>query len=312
MPGGAPQPVHRTGDFAMNTNVAGVYITGLFGKSGLLVPTTKELLGSRINGYIFWSVHVQPDGSLNYNDSPLAQGGRTHPDVGQPIADLIAAARKAKLVNSVWFSIGAGGVSDFQNIQAILKAGGKAADDLYANFKAVMALGADGFDLDYEENLTDPVGLISQLSAGLHSRMGAKLTYCPYSGTSFWIDCLTATYKALKTQPVIAFNLQCYSGGGGNDPRTWTQAIKAAGSATGVTRPDRFVRPGLAVAGSASMPAMTPIQMTQQLTQWGCAGGWLWNSETVINQQAARKFAISDYATALINAQGARASAEAH
>ncbi len=296
----------------MNTNVAGVYITGLFGKSGLLVPTTKELLGSRMNDYIFWSVHVQPDGSLHYNDSPLAKDGKTIPDVAQPIADLIAAARKAKLVGSVWFSIGAGGVSDFANIQTILKTGGKAVDNLYANFQAVYDLGADGFDLDYEENLIDPVGLISQLSVDLNQRMGARLTYCPYYGTSFWIDCLNATYKALKTQPVIAFNLQCYSGGGGNDPRTWTQAIKAAGPVTGVTNPDTFVRPGMAVAGSASMPALTPLQMTQQLNHWDAPGGWIWNSQDVITRQGAMKFAISDYATALLNAQGARAAAKAH
>jgi hypothetical protein len=312
VPGCETQPEIPTGDSAMSTNVAGVYITGLFGKSGLLVPTTKELLGSRINDYIFWSVHVHPDGSLYYNDSALAQGGKTNRDIAQPIADLIAAARKARLVSTVWFSIGAGGVSDFANIQAILRSGGKAADNLYANFQAVYALGADGFDLDYEENLTDPVGLISELTIGLNQRMGARLTYCPYYGTSFWIDCLAATYKALRTQPVIGFNLQCYSGGGGNDPRTWTQAIKAAGSLTGVNNPDTFVRPGLAVAGSASMPALTPLQMTQQLNSWGSAGGWIWNSQTVINQQGATKFAISDYATALLNAQGAKASAKAH
>lgn len=296
----------------MNTNVAGVYITGLFGKSGLLVPTTKELLGSRINDYIFWSVHVHPDGSLYYNDSLLAQGGKTNPDIAQPIGDLIAAARKAKLVSTVWFSIGAGGVSDFANIQTILKAGGPVADNLYANFTALYQLGADGFDLDYEENLTDPVGLISELTIGLNQRMGARLTYCPYYDTGFWIDCLAATYKALGTQPVVAFNLQCYSGGGGNDPRTWVQAIQAAGPATGVANPARFVRPGLAVAGSASMPALTPLQMTQQLNHWGAYGGWIWNSANVLNQQSTMKFAISDYATALLNAQGIKASAKAH
>jgi hypothetical protein len=286
----------------MTTNLAGVYITGLFGTNGLLAQTQSELLASQMNDYIFWSVHVNADASLHYNDVPLASGGTLDPTTGAGIGGIISAARKAGLARNVWFSIGAGGVSDFQNIQAILSAGGALEDELYANLKALMDLGADGFDLDYEEDLSDPVSLISQFTVGLNQRLGAKLTYCPYYGTTMWIDCLTANMTALGSQPVVGFNLQCYSGGGGNDPRTWVSAITAAGASTGVSDAVSFVRPGMAVAGSPSSPALTPAQMTAQLNSWGSPGGWIWNSANVLNSQPSTGDSIADYASAMLAA----------
>lgn len=288
----------------MSTNVAGVYITGLFGKSGLLGPTKSELLASKMNDYIFWSVHVNPDASLHYNDQPLAANGTLNAAIAGPIGDIVTAAKQAGLVQSVWFSIGAGGVSDFQNIQSILKTGGTLEKTLYANFQALMGLGATGFDLDYEEDLADPSALISELTVGLFEKVGARLTYCPYYNEQMWIEALKANMTALGSQPVDAFNLQAYSGGAGNDPRDWVKAIEAAGSATGVTDPQAFVRPGLAVAGSTSSPAYTPSQMTTQLDSWNAPGGWIWNSANVLNAEPKTGDSIADYAQALLATQG--------
>ncbi|WP_300545482.1 hypothetical protein [Maricaulis sp.] len=287
----------------MSTNVAGVYITGLFGQGGLLTPTKTELLNSKMNDYIFWSVHVNADASLHYNNEPLAENGTLNAATAGPIGDIISDAKQAGLVSSVWFSIGAGGVSDFQNIQSILDKGGTLEKTLYANLKALMGLGATGFDLDYEEDLSDPSAFISRFTVGLNQKLGARVTYCPYYGPQMWIDALIANQKALGRQPVKAFNLQCYSGGGGNDPRTWVQAIRDAGRATGVSDPNGFVRPGMAVAGSVSAPALSPSQMTDQLNGWGSPGGWIWNSANVLKNQQSQGYSIPDYAGALLDAQ---------
>ncbi|WP_291842893.1 hypothetical protein [Maricaulis sp.] len=286
----------------MTTNLAGAYITGLFGKSDLLAPTQSELLASRMNDYIFWSVHVNPDGNLHYNDVPLVTNGVLDPTTGAGIGGIISAARKAGLAQNVWFSVGSGGVSDFQNIQSILNRGGANEANLFANFQVLMDLGADGFDLDYEEYLTEPAGLISRFTIELNQRMGAKLTYCPYYGVSMWIDCLKANMTELGSQPVVGFNLQCYAGGASNDPRIWVQEIHRAGSSIGVSNAQAFVRPGMAVAGSPSAPALTPSQMTAQLNTWQSPGGWIWNTANVLNSQSKTGYSITDYASAMLAA----------
>lgn len=59
--------------------------------------------------------------------------------------------------------------------------------------------------------------------------LGFGITFCPYSEyyQSFWTNSL----KALNTSnpgAVKWWNLQCYSGGSGNDPASWAKAITDA------------------------------------------------------------------------------------
>jgi len=289
----------------MTSKTAGAYITGLFDSTGYVGgPTETAMIGSAMTDYIFWSIHVQTNGDLHYNNVAICTGGSAIPAVAGPIQSFIQSARAKSAVQSVWFSIGAGGVHDFQAIEQILQSPSSPAyANLFANFKALYALGGDGFDFDYEENISDPVGTISTLGAALHEQLGARITYCPYYGPGFWIQCLQATLQKAGSQPVEAFRLQCYSGGTGNDPGTWAGALSAAGSAsTGVSDPNAFVRPGMAVSGGSSGPALSPGGMAANISTWGSSGAWIWNTEEAMKAQPSTGYAIADYASAILGA----------
>ena len=57
--------------------------------------------------------------------------------------------------------------------------------------------------------------------------MGFTITFCPYQEQDFWTKSLTELEQS-HPGAVIWWNLQCYAGGGGNDPATWAGYIKSA------------------------------------------------------------------------------------
>jgi len=284
------------------SKTAGAYVTGLFTHHQWTgAPTQAALAASQLTDYVIWSVHVNTQGDLFYNNEHFASGGVVSPSVGPYIKGLIDAGRSAGALQTVWFSIGAGGVSDFQAIEQILASPGSPAyTNLFKNFAAIYALGADGFDFDYEESIKDPVGTIATLGAELHKQLGALITYCPYWNQPFWIQCLEKTLQIVGSQPVKAYRLQCYSGGAGNDPTDWANTLAAAGSSTGVSDAVAFIRPGLAVAGSASYPSYPPSGMTPLFQRWGSSGGWIWNTEEVMKNYSSTGYSIADYAAAIL------------
>ncbi|KAA5805221.1 hypothetical protein F1654_04350 [Alkalicaulis satelles] len=289
----------------MTGKTAGAYITGLF-KNGAYTgaPAEAAMISSAMTDYIFWSIHVHDNGDLYYNNDAICAGGSAVAAIAGPIGDFIAKAKANHAASSVWFSIGAGGVHDFQAIETILNnPSGPAYKNLFANFAALYALGGDGFDFDYEESIADPVSTISTLGADLYKQLGARITYCPYYGESVWIQCLQQTLIKAGVQPVEAFRLQCYSGGYSNDPRDWVTALEQAGAAkTGVSDPAAFVRPGMAIAGGSSTPQLSPSQMAARIKSWGSPGGWIWNTEEVLKVQPSTGHSIADYAIAILGA----------
>src|SRR5262249_10519971 len=99
---------------------------------------------------------------------------------------------------------------------------------LYKNFAALKYTipTIDAIDFDDEDNY-DHKTIID--FAAMLAKIGYRITFCPYTNASFWVDCL----YSLNTQNpglVTQFNLQCYSGGTGNDPGEWIGAICAGHS----------------------------------------------------------------------------------
>jgi hypothetical protein len=282
------------------TAVAGAYITGLFDNGSWIGgPTQQALTASPLNQYVLWALHVDASGNLIYNNSPIVTNGALDTAVSDPIKALIDDGRQNGACNSVYFSIGGWGVHDFTNIAAILAAGGAAESNLFGNLQLLIGLGVDGFDFDNEEFLQDPAGVMSDFSTKLFTDLGAHTSYCPYTNETMWIQALQQTYqKCGNVQPVTAMNLQCYAGGGYNDPTGWITTLAAARS-TGVSDAGLFIRPGLAVAGSASSPALDPSQMTSQLQSWKSQGAWLWNSANVMNNLGLG-YTLADYGQALL------------
>ncbi|WP_438727250.1 hypothetical protein ACR9YC_10325 [Parasphingorhabdus sp. DH2-15] len=288
----------------MMTIFNGAYITGLFDDHNNCQSTSiaTNMGQSDFTDYIFWSVHVDPSGNLHYNNEQLCMNGTP---VAATVSCLkaVVTAGKAASLERVWLSIGAGGTSDFSNIDTILKTGGATLSNLLSNFTAIAAaLDIYGFDYDNEDQIGN-VGVITGLTQALYNtNNNYRFSFCPYGSSSFvspyWIACLEGIYKNLSTQPVIGFNLQCYSGGAGSDPKGWVAAVNNAGTAkTGIRDANALIRPGLAVQGSASGPAYSPAQMTSEFKGYGSVGGWIWNTANVASN--GNNPSLSDYAAAI-------------
>ncbi|MCA1748408.1 MAG: hypothetical protein ABR601_01020 [Parasphingopyxis sp.] len=284
------------------TDFNGAYVTGLFDKSNDCVSgnTAGAMAASVMTDYVFWSVHVSPQGDLGYNNVSLASGGQIVAETVNCLKAVADAGRGSGELQRVWLSIGAGGTSDFTNIADILNATDGRRETMLANFAAVAnALGACGFDYDNEDQIGN-VEVITGLTAALYGDNSAwRFSFCPYGNSSYasqyWIQCLQAIFKQLGTQPVVGFNLQCYSGGSDSDPDGWQQAVEGAGSgSTGITDANALIRPGLSVTGGPD--PYTPSEATSALKGWNSSGGWIWNSEIVLDNPSDT---IADYGQAI-------------
>lgn len=253
-----------------------------------------DLRASGFTTVVAWSVHVETNGDLVFNDPPIVKGGKY---VGNPVwpAQLAALKQPPTSVNRLIFSVGAGGVQDFTNVAKLIASQGTGPSSvLYRNFAALRQTipEIDAIDFD-DEDLYD-LPTIVKFAQMLHE-IGFSVTFCPWTDVGFWTKCL----KALNTPTdhvVTQFNLQCYSGGAGNDPSTW---IKAVGAAMGPSFDAKgFVFPGLGAAlwdskaKTCTMPNRDgyycPADLGGRLAGWrttGIQGGWVWLLDAVLNCQ---------------------------
>ena len=59
------------------TDFVGAYITGLFDSNNncASTATAQQMAASVMTDYILWSVHVDAQGNLHYNNVPLSTNG---------------------------------------------------------------------------------------------------------------------------------------------------------------------------------------------------------------------------------------------
>jgi hypothetical protein len=215
----------------------------------------------------------------------------------------------------------------FTNMKKIFDSGGLLESTLLDNFAAIVAAikeltGHDnvGFDMDYEEDGDKLAAAVAKATIKLRFRIKEKLkfdcpiTFCP----SFddvqdkWIDALEEVNKWFSPQPVVGYNLQCYSGGGNNNPADWTATIKDAiknGKKLGIPDPDNFVWPILSCSpDDNSFPVTLPDKVAGQLKDWvyqgkktgfHSRGGALWCTSALKPQN---DYTLTEYSKAI--AQG--------
>ena len=267
----------------MSTYNVGIYANGLFIDTPIPVQTQlKQVSTAGFSTVLFWSLHVHPNGDFYYNNTLLAQNGQLV--IGQEFISLVQQLKTPGVVQSIMFSIGAWGTSsDFQNIIDNL-------DVAVTNFKALRnGLGVDGFDFDYEGGYSsnDQQNIVT-LTEVLHS-LGMKVTYCPYTSQDWWLGCLTQVFARNNQQFVSAYNLQCYAGGGGNDPLQWAQYLGSSSLPTGISDSAAFVFPGYWVQQTSSGDGHCPSTMQQTFASFGgkLSGGWCWNTGDVFSNETA-------------------------
>ena len=228
---------------------------------------------------VCWAVHVQSNGDLVYNDTPIVTGGSYVGDANW--GALLKAAKSGGSVNRILFSIGGWGTSDFTNIQNLIeKDGNGPGTALYNSFKALYeAIGViDGIDLDNEDNYNGANSVVSFCE--MLSDIGYKeITFCPYTSVSYWETCLRGLQES-RPGLVTAYNLQCYAGGAGN-PYMFDQWIDSVKSVLGdETKAEQFIMPGVwCLHGDGCNEGMDPSQVETQFQHWksnGFVGGFIW------------------------------------
>ncbi|MBC8031270.1 MAG: hypothetical protein H7Z16_14245 [Pyrinomonadaceae bacterium] len=273
---------------------AALYGSGLFQSDNPSInqEQLEAIQGSGFTTVILWTLHVDAVGNFNFNGPPaIVSVGSTgsefnSTDFGylpQLITDL-----KSGGVGKVLFCIGSADVSDFHNIAALLSTE-SGTQTLKNSFGALVnALPIDGFDFDLEEFDQDYTDTIVQLTFMLNQNYGSLITYCPFTNIGFWTNCLAEVYQQNNNQQIVSwFNLQCYSGGAGNDPNSWVDDIN---SQYGVSDPNAFIMPGY--DADADGP---PSNICQIFNTVGVKGGFIWNSSEIFGGS----YTPADFASAI-------------
>jgi hypothetical protein len=278
-----------------------LYTSGLFGRN--LTSNQAQLNALQQSGFttiVFWTLHVESDGTLLYNNIPIVKDGcfvNTFNYLPELLTELISTGS----VQNLLFSIGSGWppnspfTPDFQNIQKLL-ATTEGTRKLRQSFNALAtALPISGYDFD-DETLYDPT-TTAQLTEMLCAGNSMIVTYCPYSTyeQTAWNQALEQTYTWDQQQnpplgqSVQWWNLQCYGGGTGNDPLTWAKNLPTD---AGITNPQAFIVPGYDTSQS-------PAEIQQTFAQYagtGINGGFIWNSAAIF----ASAYTPQQYAQAII------------
>ncbi len=263
-------------------------VAGIFGGfySDTTSSTMNDLRSSGFTTVLIWSIHIDTAGNLSLNDDRIISDGAY---VGSPSwPGLLATLKQAPTsVNRIEISIGAWGTSDFHNVRSLIDSqGADSTTMLYRNFKILKGVtGADAADFDdedlYDADATSAFG--EMLGA-----IGYKISLCPYRDVTYW-----QTVRSRLGSKVDAVWLQCYAGGAGNDPASWSKAL-------GVT-----VYPGLwSNHGSDCSEGNNPAQVQTQMAIWrsasGVKGGFMWYYDDIRHCGPS----TAAYASAITSAMG--------
>jgi hypothetical protein len=297
----------------------GIYVNNFTGDNPSNQPLVDELKVAGFNTVVIWAIQVHSDGTIMFNQQPIAQNGQFLMPWLPPLIQSLQTP--PTLVDTVLFSIGAGSVDTWTHIEAALATPATALM-LAQNFQAFSAaLSFDGFDYDDEDNL-DPA-TVQAFTQILSTPNARTITFCPYEDAGTWAGFLPPLYTWAQQQlpprgqPVQWMNLQCYAGGTNDDASGLVQTFQTAISGvTGTggggipysydgTYALEFIVPGLTVIGknyNTNPPTnvtYTPAQIQAGFANLsGVGGGWLWNCGSVSGTYG---YTLQDYAQAIID-----------
>ena len=256
----------------------------------------RDLTQSGFTTVILWSLHVHQNGDLFFNDNQIVTNGRYVGDSGWSARLATLKSARPSSVNRIEISIGSAGATDWENIRDLIARQGIGSDSiLYRNFQALQTqIKADAINSD-DESCYDVE------STAAFAAMGRQLgyrnfTFAPYDATEYW--------KQVKTKlgPMVdRVYLQCYAGGEGNDPRTWSRQLGMP------------VDPGLWCRnGNGCADGDSPTQVSAHMRQWRnvteVPGGFIWLYDDILTCAKTTGYSAADYARA-INTTLARTTA---
>jgi hypothetical protein len=249
----------------------------------------NTLRASGFTTVVLWTIHVNANGDLVYNDIPVASNGQYIGDPGWP-ARLATLKQSPTSVNRIELGIGSWGVDDWGTIHSLINSQGTGTGSiLYRNFKALLtATGADAINDDDEAHY-DVASTVS--FARMAIAMGYKnFALAPYTNSGFW-----AGVKSGLGSAVDRVYLQEYAGGAGNSPASWNQSL-------GMT-----VDPGMwSKNGPSCTTGDSPATVQSTMASWrasaGIQGGFIWLFDDI--QKCSSQGTAADYAAAVNNGTG--------
>ena len=236
----------------------------------------KEIKSSGFNTVIVWTIHILQDGSLNFNaEFPLVKdgiyiGNQFYPEFPSDIQNL---KQQPTTINRVEFGLSAWGSGTHTFIRKFYqKEGFSPGTTLYENFAALRNAipSIDAFNNDDEKEYHPPSSIAFSI---MLAELGYKNTICPYTASSHWKE-LVEKVNDLCPKNIDRTYLQCYAGGSGNHPASWTHL--------GIP-----VYPGLwgSVNASRSNKYHTPSEFKAKLVNWRrhypLQGAFLWMYDEV-------------------------------
>lgn len=249
----------------------GIYAGGPVYKEERRAGTLAELVNSRFTEVIVWSIHVDPDGTLDLNkEFPIVRdgayvGGDLHPNFPGDLNQLRAGGRRR-----ITLGIGAAGSPAFSNIRDLIQKEGSGTNSiLWRNFIALRKTLTAVEAIDLNDEVTYDETSMTRFSVML-SDIGFKVSLCPYRNLSVWQNVARAV-NSQRPGAIQAVNLQCYGGGRGNIPGRWSF-------------PGIPVYPGIWAQGTDSggraVGEETTDSATQRYADWKksapTSGGFVW------------------------------------
>ena len=187
----------------------------LFGREHLYTLSADDVaaIKSTYSTVVLFVVDVGSNGDLNYNGNHVIVQNGVY--VGDPAwgARLAGLKTAPTTVNRIEVCTGGAGAQSWNNIKNLIASQGTGSGSiLYRNFQALRnALGIDAIDNDDE--VAYDAGSAATFNRMISS-LGMKNTLCPYTNTSYW-------QSVYNNSAIDQVYLQCYDGGGGNNPSTW-------------------------------------------------------------------------------------------
>jgi hypothetical protein len=240
----------------------------------------SELKNSGFTHVIVWTIHIDASGNLNFNaEFPLVQNGsyigaNTYPNFAADIATLKQAPTS---ITRVEFCLSAWGSSTFTNIKNLIASQGTGSSSiLYRNFQVLKntfpSVDAIGFDDESTYDVNSATAFAVMLGG-----LGFKVSLVPYTAASFWTSVATNTNNQ-RAGTVDRIDLQCYSGGAGNNPCSWNFG-------------------SIPVYAGLWDAEKTTSQVQSQLTTWknqcNIRGGFMWLYDDFDNSSLTAQYAAA-------------------
>lgn len=243
--------------------------------------------------------HVDTSGNIYFNDTKIITNGSYIGTSNWPSQLKQLMTGQGSTIKTLLASIGGGGVSDFTSIQTIYQNNNNSfsGTPLQKNFQTFFSTFPmiTLIDMDVEEAY-DTASFVAFCQMLI--QIGFGITFCPYTMTDFWTGSLS-TLNQSNPGAVKWWNLQCYDGGGGNNPQDWADAITS-------TIPG-FNTAGFIIAGDWSRnlakigknpanwywqgdcpPAMQSL-MSSFAGQSCVGGGFIWTIDQILDYAADQK-----------------------